>query len=745
MSLRTKLVLAFLLLAIVPLSALTLYSYYSSIQTFRRVAEVESNEITRNMSERMEVVSRDLNSRLNRLGQVPFQELMNQRAGSRQPSARGLYQRLMREFGEAAGLISALEFRPEEAAPPASPGRSDEDRLKPPRRRGGRRPPPFPRRDPRPPAPVSSASAAGPVEAPQPPESMIFYFPDATAAPEVRNRETENREIETLELEADRLEEAQDAEIIVRQEEQRIIIEATQLQAQQITDQLVQRANQVSMAVVHGLSQVAGPEAAAALNQKVGETLEGMGVGLKDMVGKVLAQPETREFLGKTLDYAIHISGEQGGMIRAQVDSRRVVGRVFSAARRRQGEIPFAIDQEGNLFTQNEEDREKLAGLNLESLTGQPELAQEMGDWLLVSRQEPSSEMIFGIARPIASRLKEIRRTALYNLLFGLGIVGVALVGILPLSGRMTRNLETLSEGARKLATGDLDTQVPVRSRDEFGKLALSFNRMAVQLKEQRTQLVEQERIRKELEMCRLIQEELLPQQSLQVPFAEVKGVSIPAREVGGDFFNYFDLGNGKIAILIGDVSGKGVAAALLMANLQATLRARVPVEPDLAKLATELDLEIYRQTPPATYLTLFLGVLDGPTGLMRWVNAGHNPQYALHNDGSIEKLESGGRPLGLLPGGTYTEGSLQFGPAEALFLYTDGLVEAENRQKEEFGELRLENALRAVGDERTDAILTRIEEAARDHRSGVEAGDDATMVVLRLSPSVQPTSRHSQ
>ena len=745
MSLRTKLVLAFLLLAIVPLSALTLYSYYSSIQTFRRVAEVESNEITRNMSERMELVSRDLDTRLNRLGQVPFQELMNQRAGSRQPSARGLYQRLMSEFGEAAGLISALEFRPEEAASPAPPGTGESDRLPPPGRRGNRRPPPFPRRGPRPPAPVARSSADGSLEPPQPPESMIFYFPNTNASPEVSNRETETREIETLALQAARSEEEQDAEIIVRQEEQRLIIEATQLQAQQIADRLVQRANRVSMAVVHGLSQVAGPEAAAALNAKVGETLEGMGVGLKDMVGKVLAQPEAREFLGKTLDYAIHVSGEQVGTIRAQVDSRRVVGRVFSAARRRQGEIPFAIDQEGNLFTQSEEDREKLAGLNLESLTGQPELAREMGDWLLVSRQEPNSEMVFGIARPIAYRLQEIKRTAIYNLLFGLGIVGVALVGILPLSGRMTRNLETLSDGARKLATGNLDTQVPVRSRDEFGKLALSFNRMAVQLKEQRTQLVEQERIRKELEMCRLIQEELLPQQSLQVPFAEVRGVSIPAREVGGDFFNYFDLGNGKIAILIGDVSGKGVAAALLMANLQATLRARVPVEPNLAKLSTELDLEIHQQTPPATYLTLFLGILDGQTGVMRWVNAGHNPQYALHSDGSIEKLESGGRPLGLLPGGEYTEGSIQFGPADALFLYTDGLVEAENSENEEFGELRLENALHAVGDEKTDAILTRIEEAARDHRSGVEAGDDATMVVLRLSPVILPTSQNSQ
>src|SRR5204863_8928808 len=188
------------------------------------------------------------------------------------------------------------------------------------------------------------------------------------------------------------------------------------------------------------------------------------------------------------------------------------------------------------------------------------------------------------------------------NLVVGLAIVGLALLGILPLSARLTRNLTGLSEAAEEVARGNLDARVVVRSRDELGQLARTFNRMAEQLRENQQRLVEQERLGKELEMCRKIQEELLPRDPLRSGFGEVQGISIPAGEVGGDFYNYFPMPNGDVALLVGDVSGKGVPAALLMANLQATLRARLPLETDLAALADQLDREIEASTPPELY-----------------------------------------------------------------------------------------------------------------------------------------------
>lgn len=164
------------------------------------------------------------------------------------------------------------------------------------------------------------------------------------------------------------------------------------------------------------------------------------------------------------------------------------------------------------------------------------------GNWVVVVKPDPVTGLTVGVARPVGEGLREIRRTAVRNLAFGLGLVGLALFGIVPLSGRMTRHLRSLTEGAERLAGGDLDVKVPVPRGAEFGRLAETFNRMARDLRRHQERRILEERLHKELEISRRIQEELLPREPLVFPFAEVSGVSIPAREVGGDFFNYFAL-----------------------------------------------------------------------------------------------------------------------------------------------------------------------------------------------------------
>jgi serine phosphatase RsbU (regulator of sigma subunit) len=447
-------------------------------------------------------------------------------------------------------------------------------------------------------------------------------------------------------------------------------------------------------------------------------------------------QKKQLELLGRGFDHLVRRGGAAVGTVRAQVRSEQVLASVLARTPRHRGELPFALDAKGKLYTGSPEEQKQLEALALRPAAEGDSRTRSVGDWIVVTRRDPGSGLTLGMAQPVGESLKEIRRTAARNLAYGFGIVGLALLGILPLSRRMTRNLASLSDGAERLAQGDLEARVPVRSADEFGRLAETFNRMAQQLRTHQDQLLERERLRKELEMSRRIQEELLPRGPLRISFAEAKGISIPAREVGGDFFNYFPLASGEAALLVGDVSGKGLPAALLMANLQATLRARLPLEPDLAALATHLDQELSENTPESSYLTLFMGVLDGRAGLLRYVSAGHNTQFALRASGDVIPLESTGRPLGLLAGGGYEERRVALAEGDGLFLFTDGLVDAENEQGEAFGTERLEALLRVERSSGLDGTLAHVEQAVRAHRGRAEPLDDATMLVLKLGPA---------
>src|SRR6185295_5627415 len=182
-------------------------------------------------------------------------------------------------------------------------------------------------------------------------------------------------------------------------------------------------------------------------------------------------------------------------------------------------------------------------------------------------------------------------------------------------------------------------------------------------------------------------------------------------------FFNYFLLPDGRLALLVGDVSGKGVSAALLMANIQATLRARLPHETDLAELADRLDRELEQNTPRAVYLTLFLGILEIDGRTLRYVNAGHNPQFVLRAAGGIEPLASTGMPIALYAGHGYRESRVSLDPGDLLFFYTDGLVEAENESGDMFGAERLQALLAAEHAGGVDQVLHAVDGQVRRFR----------------------------
>lgn len=609
MKLRAKLILSFLGLAVMPLAAITLYSYNSSLRALRATAEQEAAAMAADMGIRMESVSRDISRQLEWISSgIEFRRIMALNAKDREAALQAFRDKMKKAMGENAALVRSMQFTPAAMPPFPPPGT--------------------------PPLEAALGRSAVPEDAPQ---RIMLDFGGAPGS-------------------------------------------------------------------VPGQAAGANP-------------------------------PPPSPFPLGPFNVEVRSGKDLVGKVSADISSRALLHQVLRRTQPRQGEIPFAMDEKGKPYAINPGDLKKIQTLPLPppgNKAGAHQKVTAAGNWVLVTRKDPLSGMAFGIARPLGDRLGELRRASARNLGYGLLLVGLAMIGIVPLSGRMTRNLTVLTKEAEALAQGDLSARVPVASSDEFGTLAHAFNRMAEDLRRNQKHLVEQERMHKELEMCRKIQDELLPQQAYCAGGIEVKGVSIPAREVGGDFFNYFPMPGGTMALLIGDVSGKGLPAALLMANLQATIQARLPLELDLVKLAEQLDWEIARNNEDA-YLTLFLAVLDSHSLQMRYVNAGHNSQFLLRSDGVLQQLESTGRPLGLLAGGGFQEKIVLLKPKDSLFFYTDGLVEAQNEAGDEFGMERLEQLLLQQRAKGLEGMLANVEQAVNRHRGSMEAADDATMMLLKI------------
>ena len=682
MRLRTRLALAFLLMSVVPLTAITLYSYSSSLNAFRRAIEAEETAVAADMGRRMDTLTAAGGDRVDRISTAA--QSHDWTAQDRTAAAERFRREAAATLGEAAGFVARLQFVP--AAAPEPPG--------PPRRRPG---PPRPggMRGGAPPPPPASGSHAGAAQGADDHQRQVvdLISPGTSVA-----------DIQPL--------------LALRNLPATITREMSGADAQALGEG-VAAAARIAAKAIDGRVRQAELQRAEARSQPRAQVDQWM----------------RRMRQGQGIDLTVQRDGRVVGTVNAQIDLDRVVASVLSSRRRDSGEIAFAIGADRRLHTTSPDQAKTLAATGmLDRLRGSAEPQQIVSNdaWVMVTRRDPSG-VVFGIARPVGAALADIRRAAGRNLGLGLLAILVALVGIVPMSSRMTRNISVLHAGVKQIAQGDLSARVMVTSNDEIGHLAEAFNQMAQDLGAHEKLLAERERLRGELELCRQIQNEMLPKHPLRLGFAEVKGVSIPAREVGGDFFNYFALPEGEIVLLVGDVSGKGVGAALLMANVQATLQARLALERDLAHLADVIDREVEENTPQSVYLTLFVGILDASHKILRYVNAGHNPQFILRADGGLERLPSTGLPIGMFAGHGYEERSVGVEVGDVLFFFTDGTTEAENVAGEMFGTERLEALLVRHHEEGVDALLAHLEQEVTSFRGHAELFDDATMMVLRL------------
>jgi len=325
----------------------------------------------------------------------------------------------------------------------------------------------------------------------------------------------------------------------------------------------------------------------------------------------------------------------------------------------------------------------------------------------------------------------------LFVVLFVILFIAVTILSIL-FARIITRPVEELRRGSEAIGSGDLEHRVLISTGDEFEGLAHSFNQMAANLKEHMDELrrttAEKERFAKELEIAKGIQQSFLPDSAPEIAGIELVAKNVPALEVGGDFYDFIPVAKDRWGLVIADVSGKGVPAALFMALSRTLIRASTLANADPARSIGHANRMIYEDSKTSMFVTLFYAILDSRAMTLDYVNAGHNPPLLLQGESStVLLLKAKGVALGVIDEVDLQSVKVDLKPGDVLVLYTDGVTEAINDREEEFGEERL---LRVITENRNGTareIMDRVLAAITAFAGDRPQYDDITIMVLRV------------
>lgn len=347
---------------------------------------------------------------------------------------------------------------------------------------------------------------------------------------------------------------------------------------------------------------------------------------------------------------------------------------------------------------------------------------------------------------------------AAVGIFFGIIELIALFIGV-RLTRTITDSVYKLYKATQHVNERDFSHRIKVTRKDQLAALETSFNSMTENIEKLLKEQKEKQRLENELSIAQEVQAQLFPKGVFDVESLELYGFCAPARTVSGDYYDFVPLGTDSLALAVGDISGKGISAALLMATIHSAVRAysleRAPmmatagvghggaftisrseamVDPDISPslLCTMLNRQVYHSTPMEKYATIFLGIYDGVGRRLTYCNAGHLPPIILAEDGTVRRLDVGGSVIGLLDGLSFEEASVQLQPGEIFIAYSDGITEPEN----EFGEYGEERLIELVR-ENQNLPLQRIADlavaAVKDWIGGVEQPDDITIVLARL------------
>ena len=316
----------------------------------------------------------------------------------------------------------------------------------------------------------------------------------------------------------------------------------------------------------------------------------------------------------------------------------------------------------------------------------------------------------------------------------------VSLFVAVSLTRTLTHAVNDLYVGTTHVNRGDFAYKIDVRGSDQISDLSRSFNAMTASLERLMEDSKRRQQLEAELEIAREVQGRLFPSSPPELGDLEVLGVCRPARAVSGDFFDYVHLDDGRLAISFGDVSGKGISAALVMASLHSIVRTQVALLSSGGSLGLEraaslvverANLQLCEGTTPEKFSTLFFGAYDPNSGTLTYSNAGHLPPLLLR-DGEITSLKINGTIVGAFPHAEYSATSLALKSGDTLVAYTDGVTEPENAQGEEYGEERLRQAVSRNGGRALQSVIEDVMDDVVRWTGDSTLQDDMTMLVLR-------------
>jgi len=710
MSLRLRLALAFLLLSALPLGGFALYSYSSSSAALRRAAEAEAGELARDLATRVESVAEDLDRSIRVLARVPVEAWA---APDTESDPR--IEAAIADLGPALEFVEGFSFVPGPVAAPRAP---------------------EPAAAPQPAAAPAPAAAPRPPAAPPRP-SVEFTFGVGTAE---QRRES-------------RLSATQ------REEIRRELAKVRAQIAKSVRDAAAARS---------AGADAAGIEVAIRAQEIAIRQLEKLAAGAP--AEEIEPEPKPAAGTGDVVrwKYAFGAEDEKGpipgaftcdvesgdrvlGQIQAKVKATELLRTVLSQTDRERGEIPFALDGEGQLYVAEADDATRLRDLPaLEAMrrgAGAPGKASD-GDWIVVARQDPATAFRYGIARPLSRPMAELKRATARNFTFGLALVGLALVGMVPVSGRLVRNVRRLEDGASRIASGDLAARVPVTSKDELGRLATTFNRMAEQLAEHQDRLLEQERLRKEeeisrrllaaenerrrreLEEARDFQLSLLPRELPRRDGLDLAVSMTTATEVGGDYYDFLEGPGDRLILAVGDATGHGAAAGTMVTAVKGLFAGGAGAVPPAAFLRAA-NAAVHRMGLVRRAMALTVARLEG----RRLVLSAAGMPPALHHAAApakVSEIALAGTPLGARADFPYTEATVDLAAGDAVLFVSDGLPELPNAAGEPFGYERLAArfAELATGDAR--AIVAGLEASVAAWSPDRSPADDVTFLVLK-------------